>query len=965
MRLRPALPLTLAIAVVVAVGCQAGPTGPTTPTGAPGSAPAPAQMAPLSVRTGSVRVDGALLQSWLRPAARMLMTPAATPVVAVRLTAIGPGIAVAESTKQDFTDSGPVNGVKPPPAGLTLAVTPGLNRVFTLEGLDADGQVVRISRTLGGVEAGATSTLTINAGTDAAARTLEDLLITELRDATDANGLVASLATSDITAKLLAFVVSATGFDAASNVFTQPVAPLRFRDRELAKGLLISGRTVLDAAVGPTFLDEARAGLQLLVNDHGDPAQNVTLTLYTPGEPAAITSQVGTAIFYDVPPGRWVVRAQGNGKTAWVSVRTRDSETTEVFSVDLDPQGTGPTPEPAAANLGETLTPPQTTALVASTPFPSPGSLPYVVTFAGRLPPRNTINGLGAATDRKLSKVDFDANNNPFILQYGLALRVLANHTYEVIAKAGKAPFIGNDLVAMAVAPDATVYVADEEGRIFKCPAVKPPATVASAPVELATVVGTMDLALHPNGLYLYARSDGAVTKIDPATGATFPHGTVSGVGPLTCDGNGAIYAYSSDTQELWRVSENEPYTAAAFAGSGQVGVADGAPAVATFADPLGLDINLDTNIIYMADAGGNRIRAIDGTNGTVSTVAGGTIGYLDQATTVANGLTSGVRFNRPSSVAVRSGSANLMIADAGNARLRTVNLTAQTSTTTVNAFGQFGLLPGNGSAACFGDLFGLTSAGSDLLVADDANSTIWKIQANREAAPLYGNGLSFDEDGPGATSGVQVDRGRLASEAAHSDVFLKLNEGGLRVFRNGVGGSPAYPSAPFSDVVYAGNVPYALVNNGSSFSIYRLSPTSGETLLVASLTGSDAAYLQVRGTKAYVAFGGETGAHIEEMALSGGGSRRTVYSGGVHGLAIDPTGGHLYAIALSNCTILDINPVTATSTTLAGQEGSYAVIDGPKASARFQDLRSITLSPSDNNLYVTDGPLVRRIQRP
>lgn len=106
------------------------------------------------------------------------------------------------------------------------------------------------------------------------------------------------------------------------------------------------------------------------------------------------------------------------------------------------------------------------------------------------------------------------------------------------------------------------------------------------------------------------------------------------------------------------------------IAGSGGLGMADGAAAAATFLVPTGIARGRD-GTIYVSDEAANRIRAIK--NGVVSTVAGsGDIGPLGMS--VIGGYTDGpalsARFNHPMGLAVGRDGA-VYIADALNKKIR------------------------------------------------------------------------------------------------------------------------------------------------------------------------------------------------------------------------------------------------------------------------------------------------------
>jgi DNA-binding beta-propeller fold protein YncE len=103
----------------------------------------------------------------------------------------------------------------------------------------------------------------------------------------------------------------------------------------------------------------------------------------------------------------------------------------------------------------------------------------------------------------------------------------------------------------------------------------------------------------------------------------------------------------------------------------------DGGPAIdASFRSPAGLA--LSNGVLYIADSGNHRIRAIDLPTGTIQTVAGsGTVGFAGDGGAAVDAL-----LDTPLDVAASSQVAVLFIADTGNQRIRAVNLQTQVIST-------------------------------------------------------------------------------------------------------------------------------------------------------------------------------------------------------------------------------------------------------------------------------------------
>lgn len=107
------------------------------------------------------------------------------------------------------------------------------------------------------------------------------------------------------------------------------------------------------------------------------------------------------------------------------------------------------------------------------------------------------------------------------------------------------------------------------------------------------------------------------------------------------------------------------------LAGSGIKGFFDGAASSARFNNPQ--DVAVDSRgVVYVADTDNHRIRRIDPTTQTVSTIAGdGVEGFVDGP------ATGGARFSYPMGVAVFedsvSGKVSVFVADTGNHRIRKI----------------------------------------------------------------------------------------------------------------------------------------------------------------------------------------------------------------------------------------------------------------------------------------------------
>ncbi len=160
----------------------------------------------------------------------------------------------------------------------------------------------------------------------------------------------------------------------------------------------------------------------------------------------------------------------------------------------------------------------------------------------------------------------------------------------------------------------------------------------------------------------------------------------------LAVDANSHLYFGGFDN----RVSRVDASTGTitTVAGSGEEGFAgDGGPAAeAQLAYPLGLALDADGNL-YFADAGNHRIRRVDASTGTITTVAGnGVVGFAGDG-----GPAAEAQLAYPVGLALDA-DGNLYVADAGNRRIRRVDASTRTITTVAGS-GVEGFLGDGGQA--------------------------------------------------------------------------------------------------------------------------------------------------------------------------------------------------------------------------------------------------------------------------
>ncbi|MEW5677426.1 T9SS type A sorting domain-containing protein [Flavobacterium enshiense] len=192
------------------------------------------------------------------------------------------------------------------------------------------------------------------------------------------------------------------------------------------------------------------------------------------------------------------------------------------------------------------------------------------------------------------------------------------------------------------------------------------------------------------------------------------------------------------------------------FAGS-TAGFLDGSGLSAKFYYPAAMTIDAQDNL-YIADWNNHKIRKIT-PDGTVTTYAGSTSGYLD-------GNAATAKFNGPTGLGIDS-SGNLYVADYSNNRIRKIDTLGQV--TTVAGSGTAGLADGNGSSASFNHpaVVAVTSE-AILYVTDEGNHKIRRISPLGEVTTFAGTGIIGAADGNASTSSFKNPTGiAIASDNA------------------------------------------------------------------------------------------------------------------------------------------------------------------------------------------------------
>jgi sugar lactone lactonase YvrE len=211
----------------------------------------------------------------------------------------------------------------------------------------------------------------------------------------------------------------------------------------------------------------------------------------------------------------------------------------------------------------------------------------------------------------------------------------------------------------------------------------------------------------------------------------------------VTIDASGNVYVADQGNSRIRKITPAGLVTT--LAGSATYGFAEGQGSDARFADPTGVAVDAAGNV-YVADKTNFRIRKIT-PGGLVSTLAGGTVGFVDGQGTAA-------RFYYPYGVGVDA-TGNVYVADADNHSIR--KITPGGLVTTLAGSGAAGFADGQGSVAQFNFPSGVAVDNSgNVYVADNFNHRIRKITPGGLVTTLAGGAAGFAD---GQASVAQFNR--------------------------------------------------------------------------------------------------------------------------------------------------------------------------------------------------------------
>lgn len=362
--------------------------------------------------------------------------------------------------------------------------------------------------------------------------------------------------------------------------------------------------------------------------------------------------------------------------------------------------------------------------------------------------------------------------------------------------------------------------------------AYPPVNTGNGGPATNAMMFTPASLALDSSGnLYIAVINDSQIRKVDttgiiscvannvgntyytgdntPAinAGLSYPEG-------VAVDASGNIYIADTFDYRIRKINISNG-TITTIAGTGTAGYSgDGGTATtAKLNSPYGVTVNAGGPIFYVADSGNHCVRKI--TNGVITTLAGnGTSGFGGDGGAATNAF-----LNLPGSISLGI-SNNLFVADQGNNRIRKISANGIITTAA-------GRDLNDGVMATDGTLnfpYGLTrDQFGNVYIADTANGRIRRINTNGVITTVAGNGtIGFAGDGGPATNaslnhayGVAVDNlGNIFIADASNFRIRKVDTNGIITTYAGKG-TPTY-SGNGGAATNAGMRPWGVAVDGA-----------------------------------------------------------------------------------------------------------------------------------------------------
>lgn len=253
---------------------------------------------------------------------------------------------------------------------------------------------------------------------------------------------------------------------------------------------------------------------------------------------------------------------------------------------------------------------------------------------------------------------------------------------------------------------------------------------------------------------YIVDQGTARVRRMNSSTGevVTFSTGGINQATGIAIDANN-IYVTDGGDHQIVRIPLGTA-TPADWVSSAGLGVADGVGIGGIFFNtPYGPTVH--NGVLYVADLGNHKIRAINTLTASTSTIAGTASGVAGAAGDT-DGVGTAARFNAPGAVATDG--IYLYISDSGNHKIRRMNIaTAEVTTLAGPAAGCSpacppGAVDGPANTARFTSPGGLVTDGFYLYVGDGGSNRVRRIDLTTGNVSTLAGGSAGDADGVGAS---------------------------------------------------------------------------------------------------------------------------------------------------------------------------------------------------------------------
>ena len=378
-------------------------------------------------------------------------------------------------------------------------------------------------------------------------------------------------------------------------------------------------------------------------------------------------------------------------------------------------------------------------------------------------------------------------------------------------------------------------------------------------------------------------------------------------------------------------------------------GVGDGGLATdAVLTLPAGVAVD-KAGDVFIADAGGNRIREINATTHVITTIAGnGTPGSSGD-----QGLATAAELNDPSGVAVGN-NGDLFIADTGNSEIREVipaagSATGSYTNATINTIAGTGDAgySGDGGLATAAELFNPTgvavdASGNNLFIADSASNRVrWVNLQNNMINLVAGNGTAGYVGVTGASTAGELDDPEGVAVDAQGDIFIA--DSGNAVIREvtpAQGGS--FANSTITTVAGGGTNPALTATIPATQAELGFSPFGVAVDGSGDLFISDTGNSVIREVKL-----GASPPTISTLAIGADLSSP-------EGVAVDAS-GNLFIVDTNNSVVREVVHSTNTINTIAGDGSTTYGGDGnPATTATLNSPEGVAFDRA-GDLFIAD----------